>query len=104
MPVYEYQHKKKPCKLGEVFEIEQSIKDDRLNTCPECEGEIVRLISGAYINSPTGVSQYKNMGFTRLEKRDEGVYENVTAGHGENRIMERGKPETVPDISKTISD
>lgn len=104
MPVYEYQHKKKSCKLGEFFEIVQSIKDDRLAKCPECGGKIERLISGAYISTPTGISQYRNMGFTRLEKRDEGIYENVTADSGENRIMERGKPETIPDFSKTISD
>ena len=43
-------------------------------------------------------------GFTKLVKRDDGVYENVTARNGDSRYMERGKPETVPDLSKTITD
>jgi len=37
-------------------------------------------------------------------KRDDGVYENVTARNGDSRYMVKGKPETVPDLSKTISD
>jgi len=39
-----------------------------------------------------------------LVRRDDGVYENVTARKGDSRYMERGKPETIPDLSKTISD
>lgn len=104
MPVYEYEHQGKPCKQGRVFEVVQSIKDDRLETCPQCGGPITRLISGAYVSTPTTASEYKSMGFTRLEKRDDGVYENVTRSDKEPRYMEAGKPETLPDIKGKIRD
>lgn len=104
MPVYEYEHEGKACKLGKTFEVVQSIKDDRLGKCPKCGGTVQRLISGVYISTPVGVSGYKNMGFTRLEKRDDGVYENVTRGHGESKYMERGKAETLPNLKGKITD
>jgi hypothetical protein len=37
-------------------------------------------------------------------RRDDGVYENVTRREGESRYMERDKPETMPDLNKTIKD
>ena len=41
MPVYEYE-----CKKCGVFEVEQSIKDNALKTCPTCKGKkLQRLIS-----------------------------------------------------------
>lgn len=104
MPVYEYEHQGKTCKKGRVFEVTQSIKEDRLEACPECGEPITRLISGAYVSTPTTASEYKSMGFTRLERRDEGVYENVTRSDTEPRYMEAGKPETLPHIHKKISD
>ena len=44
------------------------------------------------------------MGFTKLVKRDDGVYENVTARKGDSRLVLRDKPETLPNLSKTIRD
>ncbi|WP_136810033.1 FmdB family zinc ribbon protein [Desulfosediminicola flagellatus] len=41
MPVYEYE-----CNGCEkVFEIQQKMADDPLTTCPECEGELKKLMS-----------------------------------------------------------
>ena len=46
------------------------------------------------ITSPGGVvvpksdSDYKSMGLTRLVRRDQGVYENVTANEGEQRFIQ----------------
>lgn len=41
MPVYEYE-----CKDCEkVFEIQQRISDDPLKNCPECQGEVKKLMS-----------------------------------------------------------
>jgi putative FmdB family regulatory protein len=104
MPVYEYEHQAKACRLGRIFEITQAISEDRLTACPECGGAVARLISGAYVSTPTTASEYKSMGFTRLERRDQGVYENVTRTDGEARYMEAGKPDTVPNIKKRIRD
>jgi putative FmdB family regulatory protein len=104
MPVYEYEHQGDPCRLGKVFEVEQPITDDALKHCPECGGALTRLISRVFVSTPTGNSQLKNMGFTKLVRRDNGVYENVTATGSESRYFEAGKPETMPDLKRKISD
>lgn len=104
MAVYEYKHDGKPCELGEVFETIQSMNESPLTRCPKCGGPVHKLLSRASISTPKTDSELKDMGFTKLVKRDDGVYENVTARGGESRYMEKGKPETMPNISKTISD
>ena len=104
MPVYEYEHLKKPCALGKIFDFKQSIKDEQLNRCPGCSGPVQKLISRTNISCPKTNSELRDLGFTKLVKRDDGVYENVTARGSDSRYMEKGKPETVPDLSKTISD
>ena len=57
-----------------------------------------RLISLVSVNTPKGNSDLKNMGFTKLVKRDDGVYENVTATGKESRYWDADKPETRPDL------
>lgn len=104
MPIYEYEHTEEPCELGKVFDIEQSYKDERLSLCPQCGRPIVRLISRTFVSTPKTNSELKDMGFTKLVKRDTGVYENVTRRGNESKFMEAGKKETVPDIKKIISD
>lgn len=104
MPVYEYEHIEKPCSKGKVFDMVQSIHDKPLVQCPDCGGSIRKLISRFGISTPKSNRELRDLGFTKLVKRDDGVYENVTARDGESRVMERGKPETVPDLSKTIRD
>ena len=43
MPIYEYE-----CKACEnVFEVQQRMTDDPLKACPECEGEVKKLISAS---------------------------------------------------------
>lgn len=49
-------------------------------------------------------SELRDAGFTKLVKRDDGVYENVTASDGEARFMRRGKKETMPHLHKKIRD
>jgi putative FmdB family regulatory protein len=104
MPIYEYEHIDEPCELGKIFEVEQSIKDDPLSQCPKCGGKVKKLISLPFISTPKSDSQLKDLGFTKLVKRDDGVYENVTAREGESRVVHRDKPETFPDLKKTIKD
>jgi len=41
MPVYEYECKK----CGKVHEVWQSLKDAPLAECPECKGEVAKIIS-----------------------------------------------------------
>jgi len=52
----------------------------------------------------TGDSTLKEKGFTKLVKRDEGVYENVTASGDEARYMKEGDPGSVPHLDKKIGD
>ena len=104
MPVYEYEHQNESCDLGLIFEVTQPMDQKALSKCPHCGQEVRKIVSRINISCPKGNSELKDMGFTKLVKRDDGVYENVTARDGDSRYMERGKPETIPDLSKTISD
>ena len=106
MPSYVYGHvDEKGCDLGAEFEVEQPITDEPLSTCPRCGRPIRRLISPPMsIRSTRSDGDLRNMGFTKLVRRDKGVYENVTASDGEGRIIDAGKPETLPDIRKKIGD
>lgn len=104
MPVYEYEHVGKGCPRGKRFECFQPITADRLTVCPECGEAVERLIPRVNISTPTTDSELKSKGFAKLVRRDQGIYENVTALDGESRIMEAGKPETIPNLKKRITD
>lgn len=41
MPIYEYECKK----CEKVFEVQQRMSDDPLTQCPDCKGEVKKLIS-----------------------------------------------------------
>lgn len=104
MPVYEYQHLDEPCERGKIFEIKQSIEESPLAICPRCKGGVKRIISMVNISTPKTNTDIKDAGFTKLVRRDDGVYENVTRRDGDSRYMIRGKPETLPNFRKTLSD
>ena len=77
MPIYEYRHKAKPgdtCE--ETFEIFQKMSDDALGECPVCGGAVEKILSrfsGA--SDRMAPSRLKELGFTKLVRRDKGVYE-----------------------------
>lgn len=107
MPFYEYQviegHEGcETCRHG--FEKWQKMKDDALTQCPTCGAPIQRLIFAQGISTPKTASELKNLGFTKLVKREDGVYENVTRTGDEAKYMVRDKPETVPHIHRKIAD
>lgn len=109
MPNYDYEHQdcghpEVACALGPIFERFQSIHDEPFTTCPVCGGPVRRLISKPMISVPRSDAEIRDAGFTKLVRRDDGVYENVTARNGESRYVHRDKPETMPDLSKVISD
>jgi putative FmdB family regulatory protein len=104
MAVYEYEHLGPACSRGPVFEVLQSIHDEPLAVCPDCGEPVRRLISRVGICTLKSNSELRDLGFTKLVKRDDGVYENVTARNGESRYMRRGQPETLPHLHKTIAD
>jgi putative FmdB family regulatory protein len=104
MPIYEYEHLKTRCSQGKLFEATQSIHDTALTQCPHCGGPVQKLISRINISTPKTNRELRDLGFTKLVKRDDGVYENVTARNGDSRMVIRDKPETLPDLKKTIRD
>ena len=68
------------------------------------EAPIEKVLTPAQIIIPDSNSKLKENGFTKLVKRDEGVYENVTALDGEERHMIAGRRDTLPNITKKIKD
>jgi len=104
MPVYEYEHEDGGCALGKRFELSQSLYSAPFQQCPECGQAVRKLISLSSISTPKGNSALKNLGFTKLVRRDHGVYENVTATGKESRIWDASRPETMPDLRSKIGD
>jgi len=68
------------------------------------DAPVQRLISSPQVQTPTGDSRLKELGFTKLVKRDKGVYENVTATNGEEKIVKADDPASMPHIHKKIKD
>ena len=106
MPIYQYEHsdEETSCPRGRLFLTSQSMRDDALTHCPDCQGEVERLICNTYVSSPTTDTDLRDKGFAKLVRRDNGIYENVTALDGESKIWDASKPETMPDIKSRISD
>lgn len=104
MPFYEYEHLGDGCEQGKSFEIKQSIYSAKFKHCPYCGEKVKRLISLVAVNTPKTNSDLKERGFTKLVRRDNGIYENVTATDKESRIWDVTRPETMPDIKSKISD
>ncbi|MEJ5359312.1 MAG: zinc ribbon domain-containing protein [Desulfobacterales bacterium] len=104
MPIYEYEHLGPACGRGTVFEERRRLDDPPLERCPQCGGPVRKRISRAFVRAPKTNAELRDLGFTKLVRRDDGVYENVTAREGESRIMRRGDAGSLPDLKRTISD
>ena len=113
MPVYDYYCKKnertvevihpmsvKLSTWGEICYVAQIPLGDTDPLAPV--ERIIRTAPGVSV-TPSN-SELKNLGFTKLVKRDDGVYENVTAVEGEKRYMKRDDPESLPHINKKVGD
>ncbi len=68
------------------------------------ETPVYRLLGAPGLAFPKSSTEQKNLGFTKLVRRDKGVYENVTATDGESKLMKADDPSTMPNLSKKISD
>ncbi len=62
------------------------------------------IITAPMANTPAGNSELKNLGFTKLEKRYDGTYENVTRSGTEKRFLDPKDPTSMPHLDKKISD
>ena len=77
MPVYVYEHVKEPPEGCEKqFEIFQEFGSEHLKKCPKCGRSVRRLIVSAnFSRDRLGHTTLKDMGFSKLVRRDKGVYE-----------------------------
>ena len=55
-------------------------------------------------NTPIGDAGIKDIGFTKLVKRDDGVYENVTRSGSEKRYARADDPSSMRDIARKLPD
>lgn len=112
MPVYDYH-----CEAnGQTVEVKHRV-DVELTTWGEvCYAAQIplgdteflepvrKVLSPPGIALPAGNAKLKDLGFTKLVRRDNGVYENVTRSGSEARYMRSGQAETLPHLHKKISD
>ena len=63
-----------------------------------------KVLSPPNISIPIANTRLKERGFTKLVKRDAGVYENVTATGGESRYVKAGDQSSLPHLHKKVSD
>jgi predicted nucleic acid-binding Zn ribbon protein len=108
-PVYSYRHdpggaEAALCPAGEEFEWTQPAADLPLTRCPHCGVPVERCIEAAAIRPRKFDCELKDMGFTKLVRVDDGVFENVTRRPGEAKYIDRRRPETFPDLNKTVKD
>lgn len=62
------------------------------------------ITSAPQVHTSPGNAELKGHGLTKLVKRDDGVYENVTASDGEARYVKPGEPGTYPDLHRKVRD
>ena len=106
-PFYSYRHagdEKGACPAGAEFEWDQPAADLPLARCPHCGGRVEKLLTAPGYRPRKFNCELKDMGFTKLVRVDEGVFENVTRRPGEARYVDRRRPETLPHLGKTIKD
>ncbi len=63
-----------------------------------------KVLSPPAIAIPVSNSDLRSKGFTKLVKRDQGVYENVTRSGDEARYMRAGDAGTLPHLHKKVGD
>lgn len=112
MPNYDYH-----CQAnGRTVEVYHNINDKLLTWGDLCKanGEplgdtpadapVAKVLSAPGLSFPKTNAALKNMGFTKLVKREKGVYENVTATGNESRYVKADQPQSFPDFKKKIGD
>lgn len=82
MPIYVYEAKDESkscakCRAG--FEVSQSIKDERLTSCPDCGATIQRVIQAPGLTHSRTDLHYraKRAGFHSLKRVEKGEYEKM---------------------------
>ena len=89
MPLYVYRAKDpgRACESCRVdFEVLQRMAARPLRKCPECGAAVAKQVTAPNAAFPEGPAQLRDMGMARLEKRSDGMYENVSAQPGAERV------------------
>lgn len=113
MPRYDYYCEDN----GRTIEVSHSIREKLttwgevceavdIDPCDTAISTAVRIVinTAPMMNTPTGNSVLKNQGFTKLVKRQDGTYENVTRTGTEKRFLDPKDPSSMPHLSKKIAD
>ncbi len=113
MPVYDYfcEANGRTVEISHPIETELSIWGQVCYVAgiPLGDTDPAALVRRVFTRAPgtivkTGNAELRNVGFTKLVKRDKGVYENVTATGDEKRYMVQGDDASVPQLHRKISD
>lgn len=62
------------------------------------------VVHAPALSFPQGDSALKSMGFSKLVRRDSGVYENVTARDGQTRIVSADTPAAGLNLGSSVGD
>ena len=79
---------------GEVCKLAEIDPGDTPRSTP-----VERLISAPNLGFPKGDSELKGMGFTKLVRRSDGNYENVTATGDESRVVKRDDAASIEGLN-----
>lgn len=112
MPFYDYFCPTNNQKLEVCHSIKDEVKTwGKLCELAKCDvgntpedAPVRRMVSAPIIIVETGISDLKSHGFSKLVKRDQGVYENVTATDDESRIVNIGDRSTYPNLQEKLGD
>ena len=94
MPTYEYECEK--CEI--IFEKFQSMKDDPIKNCPECDGTVRRLIGAG-----AGFI-FKGSGFYITDYRSESYKQDAKKDKDQNSASESGTSDKKSEKSETKSE
>ena len=84
MPRYDYELCEGKCEYcGGRFEVTQPMSEPALTECPMCDRPVRRCVSVAGIKVKPFNAELRDLGLTKLVKRSDGSYENVTRRRGE---------------------
>jgi hypothetical protein len=62
------------------------------------DAPVERIVHAPALSFPRTNSELKGMGFTKLVRRDDGTYENVTARDGESKVVSRDDPASIAGL------
>ncbi len=107
-PIYAYRHLDEvlagTCPAGVEFDFSQPAMDLPLGRCPYCGEPVERRLAAASLRTRKFDCELKDLGFTKLVRVDEGLFENRTRRYGEDKYVNRRAPQTFPNLKKTVKD